>query len=828
MKVFISSTGLDLLEYRQAAIDVCLKLGLLPVAMEHFEAMGVGANEGSKDKLGKCDVYVGIFAYRYGYIEDGYETSVTENEFEYAGQRGLDRLCFVVDPKTPWPEENRDYENRVKHLEFMTRVNKLIRAQFTSVDDFSVQLIHALIEWKNNHPESYHEDKAVHRGAQSAILIETVDGVQIRPARFIGRAQLIRNLHTRLDRNERVLLQGFGGTGKTALAAEVTAQRIAQGKKPVVWLRAGESDIDSLLDAIARTFDKQQEMARQTGDAKIGYCLELLREKNLRLLVLDNVWNEEALIKIVDAVPQETPLLVTSRLRLMGLKRENVGNLALKEALELLGSLHGDRDYRKDPDAKALCERLGNLAFAVYVAGQVLAIDDLTPKELLSLINTEPYNLELPMDFAGEGYRSVADLLNVSLSRLEPEAQAAFLGFGAFFSPTVTPDLLARYMKKSEKDVERILREKLQRRGLTQRLVHEESGIAYYRIHDLAFSYARAQQDGVSSREQAFAACQAYAQLYKDDIRKSDIELANLLGACEMGGHKVLISIMRSLTSDANFFTARGHTQTSLKLLNTAADAAQDPEVKHAFLCDLAYTYCNFLGDLNKGYTLYTAALEIARQANNPCLEAMALTRIGTVVYQQSKGSPDVLHQRDQERAAYRNYRKAKRIAEQQGDPQALSLVLQHLGFFYMTRIRTNHEIGSWLSDKAASIAADGQIDHIYFHALRNRGNSEMELGRLELALSTHKQAYKFAEEKSNLGWMADALGSIGEDHDAQGKRFQAQGDLDAAAAEFKKAQTALSQAYSLCLDIRAIAKAEELAEFVEELGYKPTAQKTD
>jgi len=71
-KVFISSTGLDLGEYRDATMDVCRQLDLLVVAMEDFEAMGAGATEGSLAKLDGAEVYVGIFAHRYGYIEDGY------------------------------------------------------------------------------------------------------------------------------------------------------------------------------------------------------------------------------------------------------------------------------------------------------------------------------------------------------------------------------------------------------------------------------------------------------------------------------------------------------------------------------------------------------------------------------------------------------------------------------------------------------------------------------------------------------------------------------------------------------------------------------------
>src|SRR5262249_47852554 len=109
--VFISSTSVDLKKYRMAAMQVCEQLGFEPIAMENFEAMGVGATEGSKRKLRDADLYIGIIAHRYGYIESGHEHSVTEIEFDYAGERGLDRLCFIVDPEHSWPKSAIDRKN---------------------------------------------------------------------------------------------------------------------------------------------------------------------------------------------------------------------------------------------------------------------------------------------------------------------------------------------------------------------------------------------------------------------------------------------------------------------------------------------------------------------------------------------------------------------------------------------------------------------------------------------------------------------------------------------------------------------------------------------
>jgi Domain of unknown function (DUF4062) len=147
-RVMISSTGSDLADYRQAAVEVCNRMGLQPVAMEFFEAMGQGATEASKRKLADADVYVGTFAHRYGHVDAGYDRSVTEVEFDHAGELGLERLCFVVDPSYPWPPQAID-ANREQVEGLKQRVGATVTWEtFTTVDDYRAKLQQALTEWK--------------------------------------------------------------------------------------------------------------------------------------------------------------------------------------------------------------------------------------------------------------------------------------------------------------------------------------------------------------------------------------------------------------------------------------------------------------------------------------------------------------------------------------------------------------------------------------------------------------------------------------------------------------------------------------------------------
>jgi hypothetical protein len=100
-KVMISSTSLDLPEHRKVVLDACLRQGMFPLMMEHLPAADADAIEESLRMVNEADIYLGIFAYRYGYIPKGYKTSVTEMEYNRAVERGIPRLIFLMDKDHP-------------------------------------------------------------------------------------------------------------------------------------------------------------------------------------------------------------------------------------------------------------------------------------------------------------------------------------------------------------------------------------------------------------------------------------------------------------------------------------------------------------------------------------------------------------------------------------------------------------------------------------------------------------------------------------------------------------------------------------------------------
>jgi hypothetical protein len=102
MKVFISSTFEDLKEYREAAIEVVNRYKGVPLAMEFFMSQPQEPTKACDKEIEECDVFVCIYAHRYGFIPDGETKSITQLEYELAKSSTKPCLCFIVEKTHPW------------------------------------------------------------------------------------------------------------------------------------------------------------------------------------------------------------------------------------------------------------------------------------------------------------------------------------------------------------------------------------------------------------------------------------------------------------------------------------------------------------------------------------------------------------------------------------------------------------------------------------------------------------------------------------------------------------------------------------------------------
>lgn len=78
MKIFVSSTYLDLKEYRDKARKAIEESENEFIGMETFQSHTHEPLEFCPEKVEECDALVLIVAYRYGNIPDGQTISITQ------------------------------------------------------------------------------------------------------------------------------------------------------------------------------------------------------------------------------------------------------------------------------------------------------------------------------------------------------------------------------------------------------------------------------------------------------------------------------------------------------------------------------------------------------------------------------------------------------------------------------------------------------------------------------------------------------------------------------------------------------------------------------
>jgi hypothetical protein len=103
VKIFLSSTYLDLIAHRRAAAEALERLGQQTGRMEVFGARPAEPQRACIEEIDVCELFVGIYAHRYGHVPDGSGVSITEAELDHAIYTGKRIFAFVVDDEHPWP-----------------------------------------------------------------------------------------------------------------------------------------------------------------------------------------------------------------------------------------------------------------------------------------------------------------------------------------------------------------------------------------------------------------------------------------------------------------------------------------------------------------------------------------------------------------------------------------------------------------------------------------------------------------------------------------------------------------------------------------------------
>lgn len=255
--VMISSTARDLPEHRKEAMDACLRQGMYPIMMEHLPASDSEAIAASLKMVDEAEIYLGIFAYRYGYVPKGHDISVTEMEYNRAVDRKIPRLIFIMGENHPIKGADVEKSDGAAKLEaFKNRVKtENIINEFDSPADLRAKIIDSLSK------STLRAERRKETGMHSAVALDIPQAPEpyiahpymlLQTSQLVGRQQELNLLtdwvakpSSDLYRVRVLNIVAIGGMGKSALTWKWFKEIAEYEMKPLagrLWWSFYESD----------------------------------------------------------------------------------------------------------------------------------------------------------------------------------------------------------------------------------------------------------------------------------------------------------------------------------------------------------------------------------------------------------------------------------------------------------------------------------------------------------------------------------------------------------------------------------------------------------
>ena len=341
LRVYLSSTYEDLRAYREAVSAALRKSGLDVAQMEDYTAADERPLDLCLRDVGQSEIYVGLFAWRYGYVPPADQgnperRSITELEYRQAERSGLRKLVFFAHQDTlgSWPDRFKDvvtgHGDRGEQLRrFRDEVCTEKTASFFRTPEELATLVLAAIMRSGSSGRLYNIPRLstgfVPRPDLAESIVEALAGGTGRPA------------------GANTLIQGPGGFGKTTLAIEACHHpRLVEAfPDGMLWTSLGQMPnlVAILSDLHSLAADGPPRVA---GEEQIGLALANALKGRRCLVVVDDVWRPDDLTQFLRL--DGPRLLVTTRVRALAEQARLtdwaevvVGEMTAIEAAAILG-----------------------------------------------------------------------------------------------------------------------------------------------------------------------------------------------------------------------------------------------------------------------------------------------------------------------------------------------------------------------------------------------------------------------------------------------------------------------------------------------------------
>jgi hypothetical protein len=147
-RVYVSSTFSDLQECREQVRLTLRRMDHNDMAMEYYTAEDTRPLDKCLEDVDACELYICLVAWRYGYVPQGFDQSITELEYRRAAQAGKLCLAFLLDENAEWPMNRVEKAAINKVEEFRQELQRHhISSFFTGPGDIGARVAEAVYAW---------------------------------------------------------------------------------------------------------------------------------------------------------------------------------------------------------------------------------------------------------------------------------------------------------------------------------------------------------------------------------------------------------------------------------------------------------------------------------------------------------------------------------------------------------------------------------------------------------------------------------------------------------------------------------------------------------
>ena len=227
VRVFLSSTSEDLRDVRERIAKLLSAIPVELVQMETFGSDETQPLDYCLERVRSCNLFVGIYAGRYGTVDPETARSITELEYREAARmlgegRLLGLLAYILDPEAAWRAKFFDREgDKVEALEALKA--ELQQAHvvsfFRDADDLSVKVLRDVLRKVGVGLGVAFAAKAptVMGGVSEAVPVGMEHYTERDTVYFHGREEAVTRMCELVETHAVVLLIGDSGVGKTSL-----------------------------------------------------------------------------------------------------------------------------------------------------------------------------------------------------------------------------------------------------------------------------------------------------------------------------------------------------------------------------------------------------------------------------------------------------------------------------------------------------------------------------------------------------------------------------------------------------------------------------------